>query len=179
MNGFTLWFTGLPSSGKSTLAEAVEPLLTQVGWSVVRLDGDELRRTLCKGLGFKRADREENVRRAAFVARAVTHAGGVALVSVIAPYLSMRRESRREIGRYVEIYVECPLEVCIARDVKGLYRRAQERASSGMTGVDDPYEPPVDPELVVNTSELSVEQCLERIAEVLRRLGHLPRSVPV
>jgi adenylylsulfate kinase len=175
-DGFVVWLTGLPSSGKTTLGRGLEPLLKERGLAVVRLDGDEVRPRLSRELGFSRADREENVRRISFVARKIIEAGGVALVSVIAPYRGLRRECRQEIGRYLEVYVRCPLEICRTRDVKGLYRRAREGQLRQFTGVDDPYEPPLDAEVAVDTANQTVRESLARILIALERQGFLRTS---
>jgi adenylyl-sulfate kinase len=153
VSGGTLWFTGLSGAGKSTIATAVEERLLASGRLAYRLDGDKLRTGLNADLGFDRSAREENVRRVAEVARLLADAGTVALAAVISPYASGRDFARRihlEAGLpYAEIYVATSLAVCEARDVKGLYARARAGQMEGMTGVDDPYEPPVAPELVV------------------------------
>lgn len=122
--GFTVWFTGLPCSGKSTLGLLLEDSLVKKGYSVAVLDGDEVRLRLSKGLGFSKQDRDENIRRIAYVARLITQVGGVAITSAISPYSSIRREARAEIGKFVEVHVDCPLSVCIERDVKGMYKKA-------------------------------------------------------
>src|SRR5919108_6498724 len=122
--GFTVWFTGLPSSGKSTLARLLEEVLVQRGQRVEVLDGDEVRLRLSRGLGFSKEDRDENIRRIAYVAKLITRCGGVAITCAISPYRAIREGARKEIGAFVEVYVKCPLNVCIARDVKGLYAKA-------------------------------------------------------
>jgi adenylyl-sulfate kinase len=173
---FTLWFTGLPSSGKSTLARLVEARIRERGFPVVVLDGDEVRTWLTVGLGFSRADREENIRRIAHLAMFQNQAGVATITAAISPYQRSRDEARRVIGRFVEVYVECPLEVCEARDVKGLYKRARRGEVQHFTGVSDPYEPPTAPELVVRTSVDSKEACAASIVEKIEDLGYLPRA---
>src|ERR671923_1933916 len=171
--GFTVWFTGLPSSGKSTLARLLEEALTQRGWRVEVLDGDEVRLRLSRGLGFSKEDRDENIRRITYVAKLITRCGGVAITCAISPYRALREEARQEIGRFVEVYVRCPLNVCIARDVKGLYAKALRGELSAFTGVSDPYEAPLTPEVVVETDRESPEQSLAKILQRLEALGYL------
>ena len=171
--GFTVWFTGLPSAGKSTLARLLEEALRRRGWGVEVLDGDEVRQRLSRGLGYSKADRDENIRRIAYVARLITRCGGVALACAISPYRELREEARREIGRFVEVYVKCPLDVCIARDVKGLYAKALKGELPAFTGVSDPYEEPLSPEVTVETDQ---ETPAESVAKILRRLFELEYS---
>ncbi len=173
-SGFTVWLTGLPSSGKSTLAGLLAERLRGYGHAVEILDGDEVRRHLSRGLGFSREDRDENIRRIAFVAKLLTRVGGVAIVAAVSPYRAAREDARREIGRFVEVYVSCPVEECMQRDVKGLYRRAVRGEVPAFTGVSDPYEPPVDPEVSVETHRETVERSVEKILHGLRELGYLP-----
>jgi adenylylsulfate kinase (EC 2.7.1.25) len=127
--GFTLWFTGLPCSGKSAVADRVAEILRSRNMKVERLDGDIVRKSLCRDLGFSRADRNENIRRVTFVAKLLTRNGVAVLTSFISPYREIRDEARREIGEFIEVYVKCPLEICKARDVKGLYQKAIRGAS--------------------------------------------------
>jgi len=176
--GFTLWFTGLPCSGKTTLADAVAEELRRRGLRVERLDGDVVRRTLSRDLGFSREDREENIRRVAFVAKLLTRNGVAVLTSFVSPYRKMREEARREIGDFVEVYVKCPLEVCMQRDVKGMYKRALAGEIENFTGVSDPYEEPLNPEIVVETDKESVEACVNKILRKLEELGYLPPPPP-
>jgi adenylylsulfate kinase len=168
--GFTVWFTGLPSAGKTTLARLLEKALTQRGCRVEVLDGDEVRQRLSRGLGFSKEDRDENIRRISYVANLITRSGGVAITCAISPYRQLRGEARREIGHFVEVYVQCPLEVCIARDVKGLYAKALRGEIAQFTGVSDPYEAPLSPEVVVDTDRQRPE---ESVAVILRRLEEL------
>lgn len=167
--GATVWFTGLPASGKSTVAAAVEAELVQSGRAAYRLDGDNLRHGVCGDLGFSAEDRDRNVRRTAEVARLFADAGLVALVSVVSPYASARAFARelheRDGLRFIEVYVNTPLEVCVQRDPKGLYARAKEGKLRGFTGVDDPYEPPAAPDLELRGLELPA--AVEKVLEVL------------
>ncbi len=170
-NGITVLFTGLPSSGKTTIARALEKRLLDEGRPVEVLDGDVVRTHLCKGLGFSREDRDENIRRVGFVAHLLSRNGVVVLCSVIAPYRTVREEVRALHGgdRFMEVYVSTHVEVCADRDVKGLYARQRAGEISGLTGVDDPYEPPAAPEVVVPTHDQSVEQSAEAVWQALQR----------
>jgi adenylylsulfate kinase len=171
--GFTVWFTGLPSAGKSTLARMLEEALMQRGWRVEVLDGDEVRERLSRGLGFSKADRDENIRRITYVAKLITRCGGVAITCAISPYRALREEARQEIGRFVEVYVRCPLDVCIARDVKGLYAKALRGELPAFTGVSDPYEEPLTPEVTVETDRERPEESVDKILQRLEELGFL------
>ena len=174
--GFTVWMTGLPSSGKSTLANLLAAELQGRGLSVVNLDGDEVRLRLSKGLGFSKEDRDENIRRISYVARVASDLGGVAITSAISPYRSVRDEARAEIAQFVEVFVSCPVEVCIQRDVKGLYKKALAGEIKGFTGIDDPYEPPLQPELVVHTDQEEEQESIDRILDTLTQLCLLPAA---
>jgi adenylyl-sulfate kinase len=177
--GFTVWFTGLPSSGKSTLARRLEQELVARGRFVEVLDGDEIRLRLTKGLGFSKEDRDENIRRIAFVAKLLARSGAVAITATISPYRAIREEVRAEIPSFVEIYVDCPIETCVERDVKGLYKKALAGEIKNFTGISDPYEPPVSPEIVVRSSEESEEASLAKIIDELVALGYLePAATP-
>lgn len=172
--GFCVWFTGLSGAGKSTIAEALRPRLERFGHAVEVLDGDEVRKTLSKGLGFSREDRDANVLRIAFVAGAVVRAGGVAITCAISPYREVRDKARAGIPRFVEVHVAAPLEECIRRDPKGLYKKALAGEIPQFTGVSDPYEPPLRPEIVVPTHTQSLEQSVDLIVSRLREMGLLP-----
>ena len=171
--GVTIWLTGLSGAGKTTLAERLTPELERRGHRVESLDGDVVRTHLSKGLGFTREDRDENIRRIAWVAALGTRHGATMLVSAISPYSAGRREAREQIGQFVEVYVKCSLDELIERDPKGLYARALAGEIENFTGVNDPYEAPVTPEIVVETDMESVEQSAAKILENLERLGYL------
>lgn len=169
--GCTLWLTGLPASGKSTLASAVERALVDKGVHAYRLDGDNIRHGLNKNLGFSRDDRQENIRRISEVARLFAESGCVAITAFISPYVKDRDEARRlHEGSglaFIEVFVDAPLEVCEQRDPKGQYKMARAGELKGFTGVDDPYEAPPRPELVVKTAEAGPEECVRAILSAL------------
>ena len=175
--GFTIWFTGLSGAGKSTLSEAIEERLKARGRNVEILDGDIVRTHLSKGLGFSREDRDTNIKRIAFVCGLLTRNGVICISAAIAPYRDARAWARQEIGNFMEVYVKCPIEVCRQRDVKGLYKLVDEGKITGFTGVDDPYEEPEHPELVVETSKESIEESVDRIFTTLEELGYLVPEV--
>ncbi len=177
MKGFTLWFTGLPSSGKSTLARQVEEILLERGMNVEVLDGDEVRENLSKGLGFSKEDRDINIRRIGFVAKLLSRNGAVAITAAISPYREVRDEMRRAIGRFVEVYVQCPIEVLTERDVKGLYKKALAGEIKHFTGVDDPYEAPAKAEIVIESDKESVEESVAKIITTLEVMEYIPRAV--
>ena len=171
--GFTAWFTGLPCSGKTTVADRVAEILRERGHKVERLDGDIVRKGLTNDLGFSKQDRDENIKRVTFVARLLTRNGVAVLATFVSPYRERRRMSREEIGEFVEVYVRCPVEACIGRDVKGMYKRAMAGEISGFTGVDDPYEEPEDPELVLDTDRETVEESARKVVSKLEELGYV------
>src|SRR5690242_15928303 len=150
--GFTLWFTGLSGAGKSTISAIVEKRLRDAGAKVEVLDGDVVRENLSKGLGFNKEDRDTNIRRIGFVCELLSRNGVIALVAAISPYRALREEIRSRIKNFVEVYVECPVEVVAGRDVKGLYKKALAGEIPQFTGISDPYEPPLSPEIVVHSS---------------------------
>lgn len=171
--GFTLWFTGLSGAGKSTLSEAIEHRLKASGQKVEVLDGDVVRTHLSKGLGFSREDRDTNIKRIAFVCGLLTRNDVICISAAISPYRETRQWARDHIGDFVEVYVKCPIEVCRQRDVKGLYKLVDEGKIKGFTGVDDPYEEPEHPELIVETDKETIEESVERIFARLEDLGYL------
>ena len=172
--GFTVWLTGLSCAGKTTVSQAVARMLREYGLRVEVLDGDVVRENLSRGLGFSKADRDENIRRIAFVGKLLTRNGVATLVAAISPYRAAREMARREIGRFVEVYVNCPVEICMGRDTKGLYQRAVAGEIPAFTGISDPYEPPLSPELTLHTDKESPEESAARVMSRLRELGFLP-----
>lgn len=171
--GFTIWFTGLSGSGKSTLSEVIEHRLKERGRKVEVLDGDIVRTHLSKGLGFSKEDRDTNIKRIAFVCGLLTRNDVACISAAISPYRETRAWARNHIGNFVEIYVKCPIDICRQRDVKGLYKLADEGKLKGFTGVDDPYEEPDHPELIVETDKETVEESVARIFAKLEELGYL------
>lgn len=172
--GFTLWFTGLSGAGKSTLATAVVDRLRKAGYRKIEvLDGDVVRTNLSKGLGFSKEDRDTNIRRIAFVCHLLSRNGAIAVAAAISPYRAIRDEARAMIGNFVEVFANCPVEECMQRDVKGLYRKALAGQIKQFTGISDPYEAPLKPEVVCNTAEETVEESVERILNKLRQLGYI------
>lgn len=165
--GLTVWFTGLSGAGKTTLSQAVSTDLLGRGYRVECLDGDAIRQNLTKDLGFSEEDRNENVRRIGFVAELLTRHGVIVLVSAISPYRAARDRVRERIGSFLEVYVSAPLEVCEARDVKGLYRRARAGEIQHLTGLDDPYEPPLTPDVECRTDRESVEVSAAKVIETI------------
>ena len=180
--GFCVWLTGLPSAGKTTIARELEARLRARGVRTELLDGDEVRRGLSADLGFDRKSREMHAARVTFVAKVLARNGVVPLVALISPYRSSRAQARQDIGSFVEVYVNTPLSVCETRDVKGLYRKAREGVIHDMTGVDDPYEPPLQPDIVVDTLHQPPHASADFVLSELTRLGWLPaassRSAP-
>jgi 3'-phosphoadenosine 5'-phosphosulfate synthase len=175
--GFVVWFTGLSGAGKSTIANALLAELERRGRHVELLDGDEVRTHLSKGLGFSKEDRDTNIRRIGYVARLVARSGGVAITAAISPYREVRDEVRAQTPNFVEVFVHCPIETLVERDVKGLYKKALAGEIANFTGVSDPYEAPLHAEVVCDTSRESLQQSLSKVIDALERLGHLDRPV--
>ena len=171
--GFILWFTGLSGSGKTTLTKALEPQLKARGCKVEILDGDVVRTNLSKGLGFSQEDRDTNIRRIGFVAHLLSRNGVVAMTAAISPYRAIRDEIRAMEPNFVEVYVTAPLEVCESRDVKGLYAKARAGEIKGFTGIDDPYEEPINPEIICYTERESVEESVKKVLTKLEQLGYI------
>jgi adenylyl-sulfate kinase len=169
----TVWFTGLSSSGKTTISQAVREKLLHGGHKVEWLDGDAVRQHISKGLGYSKEDRDENIRRIGFVAELLTRNGVIVLVSAISPYRAVRDEMRVRIGNFLEVYVEAPLELCQQRDVNGIYRRALAGEIHHVTGMDDPYEPPLSPDVVCHTGRETRD---ESVAKVMDRVESYNRT---
>jgi adenylyl-sulfate kinase len=172
--GFTLWFTGLYGSGKTTLAKMAEKEIRNRGFKVEILDGGVIRNSLSKGLGFSKDDRDTHIRRMGFVCHLLSRNGVIAIASAISPYRAIRDENRRLIGSFVEVHVRCPVETCIERDVKGLYKKAHDGEIKNFTGVSDPYEEPLNPEVKVETDKESPDHSLAKILRKLEELNYLP-----
>jgi adenylyl-sulfate kinase len=171
--GVTVWFTGLSGAGKTAIAKVVEQELRAREIKVERLDGDIVRQSLTRDLGFSKEDRNKNIERVTFVAKLLTRNDVIVLCSFISPYQARRDQSRREIGSFVEVYVECPVEVCAERDVKGLYAKAFAGEIENFTGVSDPYEPPQAPDLVCHTAQETVEESAHKVMDYLEAHGYL------
>jgi len=175
--GFTLWLEGLPGSGKSTLARATSAELRRRGWKTEILDGDEVRRMFSPELGYSRKDREFHARRVSYVAQMLARNGVAVLVAMITPYETSRQAARSEVGgRFEEVWLRCPIEVCRQRDPKGLYRRTDEGSLHRMTGVDDPFEEPLNPDLIVDTASTSVDASVDAIVRHLELGGIVARA---
>ena len=174
--GFTLWFTGLSGSGKTTLAKLVEKELEAQGLKVERLDGDIVRQSLSRDLGFTKEDRDENIERVTFVAKLLTRNGVAVLTSFISPYRDVRARSREEIGNFIEVYCKAPLEALIERDVKGLYTKALRGEIENFTGISDTYEEPLHPEIICETDKESPEESAAKILAKLEELGYIPKA---
>lgn len=176
--GLTVWFTGLSGAGKTTICRAVQTELLAHGLPVEVLDGDVIRKYLSKDLGFTKQDRDENIRRIAFVSQLLTRNGIVVLVSAISPYRASRESARKSIGSFLEVYVNAPLSVCEQRDTKELYKKARSGKIQGFTGIDDPYEPPESPEVICNTATESVQESAKKVvATVLAYLAPPPLNI--
>ena len=175
MKGFVIWLTGLPAAGKTTLARELESLFRKMGRNVEVLDGDEVRRWLSPEAGFSKEDRERHIMRVAYVSKLLARNGVIAIVSLVSPYRSVRRKAKELIGEdsFVEVYVKVSLDTAIKRDPKGLYKRALRGEIKDMTGIQDPYEEPEDPDVVVDTEKMTVQEEVEAILNRLRERGLL------
>jgi adenylylsulfate kinase len=175
-SGATIWLTGLSGAGKSTITEALEKKLRDLGNKVEVLDGDIVRLNLSKGLTFSKEDRDENIRRIGFVSHLLTRNGVIVIVSAISPYRAVREEVKQRIGDFIEVYVNSPLAVCEERDVKGLYKKARSGEIKHFTGIDDPYEPPLNPTIECRTDQETITESTEKILDKLAELGYLARA---
>lgn len=169
--GVTVWFTGLPCSGKTTVADRVAENLRYKGLKIERLDGDIVRRELTKDLGFSKEDRRTNIERVTYVAKLLTRNGVMVLSTFVSPYATVRAESRVKIGSYLEVFVDAPIEVCIRRDIKGMYKKALAGEIKDFTGVDDPYEEPGEPDLVLKTHQETIDESAAKVIAKLSELG--------
>jgi adenylylsulfate kinase len=175
--GFTVWFTGLTAAGKTTVARLVARELLERGFKVELLDGDEVRKNLSQGLGFSKEDRDRNVLRIGYVCKLLSRNGIVAIGAAVSPFKETRERLRAEIGNFVEVYVSCPLGVCRERDYKGIYNGVQEGRISGVSGVDDPYEEPENPEVILRTDQETAEESAAKVLTALEELGYIaPRA---
>ena len=171
--GVTVWFTGLPCCGKTTIADRVAEILKAEGRKVERLDGDTVRKGLTSDLGFSKEDRNENIKRVTFVAKLLTRNDVIVLATFVSPYEARRVKTREEIGEFMLVYVKAPVEVCIERDVKGMYKKALAGEIKNFTGVDDPYEEPASPKLVVETDKETLEESVQKVLIKMKELGYL------
>ena len=176
MEGFTLWFTGLSGSGKSTLAHRVSEELKDRGLPVEILDGDEVRTHLSKGLGFSKEDRDTNIRRIGFVSKLLARNGVVAIAAAISPYREVRDEVRSWHDKFFEVFVKCSIDKLVERDVKGLYKKALAGELKGFTGVSDPYEEPLNAELVIESDKETIDESANRLLSHLEELDFVPRK---
>jgi len=176
--GFTLWFTGLSGAGKSTLANRLVEEFRARDYRVELLDGDEVRTNLSKGLGFSKEDRDTNIRRIGWVAKLLSRNGVIAITAAISPYREVRDEVRGQTATFVEVYAECPIATLADRDVKGLYKKALAGEIKNFTGVSDPYEAPLAPDVTVRTDRETVDDSLDKILTVLEDRGLIDAEVP-
>jgi adenylylsulfate kinase len=172
--GVTVWFTGLSGAGKTTIAHLLQEHVKELGQNVELLDGDVVRTNLSKGLGFSKEDRDTNIRRIGFVCNLLTRNGVIAIASAISPYRDIRDEVRQDIGEnFIEVFAECPLDELVKRDVKGLYEKAIRGEIKNFTGVSDPYEEPLKPEVVLHTAVEAIEESLRKVIGVLEQRGYI------
>jgi adenylyl-sulfate kinase len=171
--GFTVWFTGLSGAGKSTISEALAPVLKERGLNVEILDGDIVRTNLSKGLGFSKEDRDTNILRIGFVAHLLSRNGVAVMTAAISPYREIRDQCRAQIGDFIEVFVKCPIDELVKRDVKGLYEKAIRGEIPNFTGVSDPYEEPLNPEVTVETDKETVEESVAKVVAALEERGYI------
>lgn len=175
--GVTVWFTGLPCSGKTTIADEISKIMKVEGYKVERLDGDTIRKGLTSDLGFSKKDRDENIKRVTFVAKLLTRNGVTVLATFVSPYRDRRKMTREEVGSYVEIYTRCSLEACMRRDVKGMYKKAIAGEIKDFTGINDPYEEPENAELVIDTDKENIDESVRKVLTRLNELGYYHKQV--
>ncbi len=175
--GFTIWFTGLSGAGKTTVSRLVEKELRTRGFKVEVLDGDVVRENLSKGLGFSKEDRDTNIRRIGFVCELLTRNDVIAIAAAISPYRAVRDENRAKIGRFVEVYCKAPITVLTERDVKGLYKKALAGEIKNFTGVNDPYEPPPNPEVTIESDKEPPAQSAAKVIAKLEELGYIAKAI--
>ena len=171
--GFTIWFTGLSGSGKTTISHILVKKLKELGKKVEVLDGDVVRTNLSKGLGFSKEDRDTNIRRIGFVAHLLSRNGVVVIAAAISPYREIRDENREIIEEFVEVFTKCDMDTLVKRDAKGLYKKALAGEIKGFTGVDDPYEEPLKPEVLIETNKCTPEEGADKILHKLAELGYI------
>jgi len=175
MRGVTIWFTGLSGSGKTTIAQIVYNQLKKEGYKVEILDGDVIRTNLSKGLGFSKEGRDENIKRVGFVCDLLTRNEVIAIAVCISPYREVRDFNRKRIGNFIEVYTKCNLQECIKRDPKGNYKKALAGEIKNYTGIDDPYEEPVNPEVIVETDKQKPQECAKKVLDKLKELHYLDK----
>lgn len=175
-NGFTIWFTGLPCSGKTSVSEIVAQELLERGLNVEILDGDVVRQNLSKELGFSKQDRDRHIRRIGFVSKLLSRNGVAVIAAFVSPYLAIRDELRQDIENFVEVYVKCPVEICMERDVKGMYKKALAGEIKNFTGISDPYEEPEYPEIVIETDKETPEESAQKVLDTLEEFGYIPQA---
>lgn len=177
-SGFTLWLTGLSGAGKTTIAIELERRLRAAGVLVERLDGDTVRQGLTRDLGFSKEDRDKNIERVAFVAKLLSRNGVGVILSFISPYRAARDAARADTTHFIEVFVHAPLETCIERDVKGMYAKAMRGEIQQFTGISDPYEEPLNPEIVVHTHQQTLAESVQQILDYLEQRGLIPHIAP-
>ncbi len=171
--GFVIWLTGLPASGKTTTARSLQNRLHNEGLRAEILDGDEIRKVISPELGFSKSDRELHAKRVAYISHLLSRNGIITIVALISPLRSFRNYAREIIGKFVEVWTKCSIEECAKRDIRGLYKDALEGKISNLTGIQDPYEPPVNPEVIVDTENQTPDECVEEIMSCIRRLKYV------
>lgn len=174
--GFCLWFTGLPCSGKTTIAKALIPIIKERGINIERLDGDVVRQSLCRDLGFSKEDRDKNIERATFVAKMLSRNDVGVMCCFVSPYREARKKAREECTNFIEAYTKASVEACTKRDVKGMWKKALAGEIKDFTGVDDPYEEPENPEIFIDTDNETVEESVQKVLKYLEDRGFVPKA---